>query len=341
MASKYPPEGMSNSSSDTALSNSEVDDDPAPTAAGAAGRPRVPFVMPQPLRYEPATSTDEWLLTYGDMVTLLLTLFVLLVLTASFDKKKYAEEGQDAALRGVFSAVSEFRMESPYADEILPLIAPYDDEDGGNVYAGGSNGRSGGGLGGGVGNSAGSDAGGTSKDSAGGTSLALLRDTDLELIERREEALKDIRAMLVQQKLDMYVKANSEGDGIRLDIPNSILFEVGNVEVRGRGRSVLRALAPVLAKGSYTISVEGHTDNSPIDTLEYASNWELSANRAAKVVRMFIEAGIAPARLEAVGHADTRPLATNETADGRSENRRVTVLLRVGSVPDLSPFVRP
>jgi chemotaxis protein MotB len=280
---------------------------PAPPQAAARRAAAVP--PPRPLSFEPATSTDEWLLTYGDMVTLLLTLFVLLVLTATYDTGKFERDGTDATLRGIFASIAEFRVDTPYADEVA--VDPSDDPDEKVVRV------------------------------PGGASLTLLKDADLALIERREEALADIRAALAQEKLDPYIAAVAEGDGIRLDIPNSILFEVGRVELLGRGRAVLRALAPVLAKGSYRISVEGHTDNSPIDTAEFASNWELSANRAAKVVRLFVEAGIAPARLEAVGHADTRPIADNATADGRAENRRVSILLRVGPEAGAAPAARP
>jgi chemotaxis protein MotB len=264
--------------------------------------------MPKPLprkrvagmkrTYEPTISTDEWLLTYGDMVTLLLTLFVLLVLTATYDQGKGQTTSDQPLLSGIFAAVSEFRVESPYADDILASV------DGDEVTA----------------------------TLPKGTSMTVLNDADMELIERREQALEDIRSALATQKLDPYVSAVAEGDGVRLEIPNSILFDPGKVELLGRGRSVLRALAPVLAKGDSTISVEGHTDSSPIDTLEYASNWELSANRAARVVRLFIDEGIAPTRLEAVGFADTRPLAKNDTPDGRAENRRVTILVRTGKL---------
>jgi chemotaxis protein MotB len=75
--------------------------------------------------------------------------------------------------------------------------------------------------------------------------------------------------------------------------------------------------------------VEGHTDDIPISTEKFPSNWELSAQRAATVVRALADAGIAAQRLEAVGYADTRPLAANTSEDGRKENRRVSLFLRM------------
>lgn len=86
--------------------------------------------------------------------------------------------------------------------------------------------------------------------------------------------------------------------------------------------------------------MEGHTDTLPISTPYFPSNWELSAVRASSVVRLFVESGVAPARLTAAGYADQRPVADNSTAEGRARNRRVTILIESMS-PDLmdSPSV--
>lgn len=264
------------------------------------------FVPPPPFPYEPNTNTDEWLLTYGDMVTLLLTLFVLLVLNASFDKGKYSQPGSGPA--GIFAALSNLRIESPYAD----LQIASDDE-----------GRQ------------------VSLNMPADQSLALLKDSDIELIERREAALEEIRKRLAQEKLDPFISARSEGDGIRLEVPNSILFMPGSVDLAGRAQSVIRALAPVLSKGNYIISVEGHTDSSKIETVDFPSNWELSANRAARVVRLLEAEGIEPHRMEAVGYADTRPLAQGDTESARTENRRVSIFLRVNVKPPTLPPPHP
>lgn len=76
------------------------------------------------------------------------------------------------------------------------------------------------------------------------------------------------------------------------------------------------------------MTVEGHTDDQPISTARYPSNWELSASLAAAVVRTLIEAGMEPHRLEAASYADSRPLTGNADENGRRENRRITLLLR-------------
>jgi chemotaxis protein MotB len=83
----------------------------------------------------------------------------------------------------------------------------------------------------------------------------------------------------------------------------------------------------VLKEDAHTIQVEGHTDNLPIRQVQFPSNWELSAVRASRVVRLFIESGIGENRLVAVGHGSNDPVASNETAEGRMRNRRVQVLI--------------
>jgi chemotaxis protein MotB len=95
-------------------------------------------------------------------------------------------------------------------------------------------------------------------------------------------------------------------------------------------RSALRtlsALAKVLEAGTQGIEVEGHTDDIPIFTPQFPSNWELSAARASSVVRLFIDQGVAAERLRAVGLSSFHPIGSNETAEGRIRNRRVTVII--------------
>lgn len=257
---------------------------------------------------------DEWLLSYADMATLLLTMFVALLLNANFDKTGNGPGGgsgtaQSAApgpAAGAAEAAQRF-IENLFQ---IQVVSPYE---GGEVYTITS-----------------------SKDAAPvmapdqGAALAVVKDEDLERIRLREETLASIRYRLKEAKLDPFIGASIEGDGIRLNIPNSILFATGEAELQGQGLSVLEALAPILTAGRFIVSVEGHTDNVPIKTERFPSNWELSAQRAATVVRVLAEVGgVIPTRLEAVGYGESRPLATNQTESGRQENRRVTLMLRL------------
>ena len=88
--------------------------------------------------------------------------------------------------------------------------------------------------------------------------------------------------------------------------------------------------------------MEGHTDNQPIATAQFPSNWELSTTRATNVVRFLISRGVSAYRLGAVGYADLHPIASNATAAGRAQNRRVEiVLMRLNPVPHPEPRPRP
>ncbi|TFH86714.1 flagellar motor protein MotB [Billgrantia azerbaijanica] len=116
--------------------------------------------------------------------------------------------------------------------------------------------------------------------------------------------------------------------GITLRIDDNLLFASGQAQLTAQGREVLTSLHEVLSAFEGEISVEGHTDDVPIATARFPSNWELSTARAIAVLRFLTELGVASERLRAVGYADTRPLESNATAQGRAANRRVELLLR-------------
>jgi chemotaxis protein MotB len=115
--------------------------------------------------------------------------------------------------------------------------------------------------------------------------------------------------------------------GILLDIKDSALFSSGTAQPAAQAGAIVGKIAAILAANDNRVIVEGHTDNMPIQTAQFPSNWELSAARAASIVRALQERGIAAERLEASGMADTHPRSSNDTAQGRSENRRVSLLV--------------
>ncbi|MBZ9538004.1 OmpA family protein [Modicisalibacter tunisiensis] len=115
--------------------------------------------------------------------------------------------------------------------------------------------------------------------------------------------------------------------GINLRIQDHLLFGSGDAALTGGGREMINQLVAILQRYDGEISVEGHTDSVPIDTPRFPSNWELSSARATAILRYLVQAGIDPERLRAVGYADTRPLQSNRTAAGRAANRRVEVII--------------
>lgn len=124
--------------------------------------------------------------------------------------------------------------------------------------------------------------------------------------------------------------------GVVLEINASTLFNQGEAELQSGSIRVMAKVAGILGQGDQNIEVEGFTDDTPIRNSRFPSNWELSSARASSVVRMFIENGVAAPRLTAVGSAANHPVASNDTAEGRARNRRVTVtvLSPAADLPD-------
>lgn len=123
------------------------------------------------------------------------------------------------------------------------------------------------------------------------------------------------------------VKVTEGALGITVDINASVLFAPGDAQLDIVAQRALSTVANILAPTDFPIMVEGHTDNIPISTPQFPSNWELSTVRAASVVRLFISAGVDPRRMSAAGYADQRPVADNATPEGRQQNRRVAITI--------------
>ncbi len=115
---------------------------------------------------------------------------------------------------------------------------------------------------------------------------------------------------------------------VEIEIKSSILYASGNAHLSRQAIPVLQKIARTLAKFPNHIQVEGFTDNVPIRTPTFPSNWELSAARAASVVSLFARSGISPKRLSAIGYAEFKPIASNKTAKGRQKNRRISIIVQ-------------
>lgn len=146
------------------------------------------------------------------------------------------------------------------------------------------------------------------------------------------DQLQDAMSDLI--KSDMVVVRRNEF-WIEVEIKTDILFPSAGAQLATNAAGIMERLAKVLAPFNNLIRVEGHTDNRPINTVAFYSNWELSAARAASVVRVLASHGVAPERLAVIGYGETRPRAPNTTAEGRDQNRRVVmVILSTDVKPD-------
>jgi chemotaxis protein MotB len=154
--------------------------------------------------------------------------------------------------------------------------------------------------------------------------------TDAAQVVKREnlkKTAKELNQALAPLVAEGKVTVTEGALGITVDINASVLFAPGDARLDLGAVRALSAVAQILVPTDFPITVEGHTDNTPISTVQFPSNWELSGMRASSVVRLFIETGLDGRRLTATGYADQRPLADNATAEGRQRNRRVAITI--------------
>jgi chemotaxis protein MotB len=256
---------------------------------------------------EEAEESDErWLLTYADMITLLMALFMVLFSISSVNVSKFVT--LQRSLQDAFSgrilpggrALKESggSTTSPTVASTPPTQAPAVTADGAGK-------------------------GGKIDAKAAAAAAAKAEQKDFKALKARVDAY--VAKHDLQSKVTTIV--TKDGLVIRL-LTDKLLFSSGSATVQPGGRGLLAKVGALLrAENQHVIRVRGFTDPVPIHTAAFPSNWELSAGRAASVVRAFAQAGVAPERLEAAGRAALDPLSSNATALGRARNRRVEVLL--------------
>lgn len=163
------------------------------------------------------------------------------------------------------------------------------------------------------------------------------RQKESEVLRREREQMtkiaRDILSVLAPLVEQGKVRVTQLSRGITVEINASLLFAPGEAKLAAASGQALQAIAEVLRNDHHAIQVEGHTDDTPINSALFPSNWELSAVRASSVVRLFAENGVAEDRLKAVGYGSTQPVGDNATTQGRLRNRRVQVLI-LANLPD-------
>ncbi len=161
-----------------------------------------------------------------------------------------------------------------------------------------------------------------------------------ENMTRIAQTLRSTMAPLVKEGR-LRVTQNSRG--VTVEINASELFDSGEAKLTPEAQEVLASLAEILRPDPHAVQVEGHTDMTPINTAQFPSNWELSAVRAASVVRLFIANGVPAGRLSVVGYGDTIPVALNDDPVGRARNRRVavTILSTLSDAEITAPITLP
>lgn len=170
--------------------------------------------------------------------------------------------------------------------------------------------------------------------------FVILYALSASLSKDMQKANQEVQEMIKEGKMQGEVKIDKEGMRITLEENSQIaFFESGRAEVTEQMREQMSKLSPILKTLSekFDIVVEGHTDNVPIWTKQFASNWELSTARATNVVKLLLEADFKPKRLSAVGYGEHHPIVANDTEPNRKRNRRVVFFIKNNPYPDPKP----
>ena len=238
-------------------------------------------------REEEHDNHERWLVSYADFITLLFAFFVVMYALSSVNEGKYRILSESMAT--AFRNVQVVGDAAPQPVAINPPI-PLPKKPSGVMKA--------------------------PPDTAKQKQRDTMRNVAKDILQ--------VMAPLIEQGK---VRVIETSRGVTIEINDSILFSPGQALLQPPLIKAMSAIAEVLAPTDFPITIEGHTDNVPINTPQFPSNWELSAVRATTVLRLFADSGVTAERLTAIGYADTRPVEPNVLADGRARNRRVTILI--------------
>ena len=254
--------------------------------------------------HEEHANHEAWAIPYGDLVTLLLALFVVLYSMSSVNEGKYRvlSDSLNEAFGGRPRSPSPIQIGDNAQHGTVPSLISLLPKPGAGA-------------------------------GKAGTQVAPVRPLMASYGQPRGGE-RDLRRMaadvqkamgsLIDRKL---VAVRSNGLTLEIEIRADILFPSGVAEVSTAAKPVLARVANVLRPFPNPVRIEGHTDNLPIATRAFPSNWQLSSARAASVVALFMEDGLDPVRLSVAGFGEYQPKASNDTAEGRNQNRRVLIVV--------------
>ena len=246
--------------------------------------------MPRKKPVEEHENVERWLVSYADFITLLFAFFVVMYAISSLNEGKYRVMSD--------SLLSAFRQ-SPTSDKLIQMQSKNAE-----ILQG-----------------TGMPIGQSVQHPQGNT------PEGQKAAERMKAVAKNVLDAMHPLSQDGKVRVTRSPRGVTVEISASLLFHSGDAVLQGQSAQALTAVAQVLSSVDNPIQVEGHSDNIPINSPAYPSNWELSSARAGSVVRLFAELGVPTARMVAIGYADNQPLDTNATPEGRARNRRVNILI--------------
>ncbi len=163
-------------------------------------------------------------------------------------------------------------------------------------------------------------------------------DSPSETNEEFKQLKAEIEEFLEENELQGSVMVEINERGLLIRFMDKVLFDSGKADLKPAAQQIIFKVSEILKETINNIKIEGHTDNRPIRTQRFPSNWELSSQRASNVLHYLEEScGIEKTRLSTSGYADTRPIDTNETVEGRQNNRRVDIIILRSSMNALEP----
>ncbi|NBJ15336.1 MAG: OmpA family protein [Dehalobacter sp. 4CP] len=248
---------------------------------------------------------ERWLVTYSDLITLLMIFFIVMYSMSQVDASKFRAMAQSLSITLGGAAPSAVNLSETQAGDSFIESGSTEDST--------STGQD--------------DQQGIEQETtpSEGTGQG---DTDYQ---------ENLTIEGIKAKLDQFAKENGienklvssiEERGLVISIQDTLLFNSGSAEISTNSRAILKKISTVLSASPNFIKVEGHTCNLPIHTAEFRSNWELSVLRATNVVHILVDDGeIDPLRLSAAGYGEYRPVADNSTEQGRITNRRVDLII--------------
>lgn len=253
---------------------------------------------------------DNWLVSYADMMTLLLFLFIILYQMAVL-KEGNIQKLAIASSAPTVPASSSTDSEGPgqqnanyyYISKSSSGVSSVSTQSPSSQHSTGS--------------SKNSNTASGKKPNTGKTKATITNPSYTQ-----------VKAFAANNLGNSNISVQQTQTGVIFDIQAEVLFNSGTSQIKAGSYTVLDKISNYLGSLSNDIIVAGYTDNQPIHTADYQSNWELSCDRAAKVLRYFTETeGLSSSRFQAVGYGENRPLADNSTADGRYQNRRVEIIV--------------
>lgn len=259
---------------------------------------------------------EAWLLPYSDLMTLLLAVFIVLFAVSKIDEEKAKEiaeefrEGMMTEEKDIFSgdgkSIVDLFQEEGHEDINQDESSAEGDNEGDSSQ----------------------DNTGTSKEETNISQEDLEKFLGKYELENLEELKADLDAIIEDEELSADMSISIDTRGLVISLKNAVLFESGSADIKVENEDTLLRVAETINKLNNYIRIEGHTDNIPINTPVYPSNWELSTARAASVVRLFIdECDVSPEKVVAVGYGEYKPIADNSTKEGREKNRRIDIIV--------------